>query len=336
MQDNKNKKQEVHNAKAMKVALFCIAAGVILYFGASFLKGLEMFSKRINYYSVFEYGGGIHPGAQIYVNGFKIGKVMSTEMVDDNPVTIVAEYLLTQDMQIPDDSRFEIVSDIMGGVKVHLRLGTSKTYMQKGDTLDLTVQEGLLDGIDGMKTQISSILTSVDSITHSLNQTLNVAENGKNSLTLIIENLTETTNNLNDLMGDKKSEIASLITNLNKFSATLANSAPQLEQIISKVDNIADTLIKANIAHVLNNTNETILALQEILEKASNGDGDVAKLLNEDQFYTSLTTTMNDLDKLLIDIKENPKKYINVTVFGGKEKTKNKKNRQSINNYNNN
>ncbi len=320
MTNNKAKNEVSGSAKAMKVALFCIGSAVILYFGANFLKGLDTFGERTVYYSVFEDSGKIHPGSVIYANGFKIGKVSAVEMLPGNPITIVAEYLVTQEMNIPNDSKFSVVSDIMGGVSVQLLMGNSTNYAISGDTLECELAPSMLGDVANLTTQVSSVLSNVDTITFALKEAVYTSQNQENKITAIVDNMAKLTTDVNKMVADNKNEVSSIVNNLNRFTATLTKATPQLETIISNFENISDSLAKANITTLIANTNSTISEVETLVEKVNNGEGNAAMLLNDKELYTNLTATMGNLDKLLIDFKENPKKYINVTVFGRKEK----------------
>ena len=319
---NKSSKHSERNAKSIKVAAFCLLAIVILYFGTNFLKGLDTFSKKEFYYSVYENSGGLYSGAIVYLQGYPIGKVTKVKLINSNPVQILAEYVINENIKLPKDSRFDVTSrDMLGGIIVRLDLGNDTQFASPGDTLACGIIPQLTDGLESMKDQIVNILVSVDTIAGSLKDVL-ARQNGAEKLAQTLRNIESTTASLDQIITGNKTNFGKIITEFTLFAETIAEISPDLKRVVANFDQIADSIAKANVAEIIINANHTILQLEEIVRKINTGDGDVAKLLNEDEIYLKLGNTLKSLDELLIDLKQNPKKYINVTVFGKKEKNK--------------
>jgi phospholipid/cholesterol/gamma-HCH transport system substrate-binding protein len=73
---------------------------------------------------------------------------------------------------------------------------------------------------------------------------------------------------------------------------------------------------------LFSNMDSTIQNMNAIIASMNDGEGTVDKLLSSDSLYNSLNQTMVDLDKLLIDFREQPKRYVHFSLFGKKEKKK--------------
>jgi phospholipid/cholesterol/gamma-HCH transport system substrate-binding protein len=58
------------------------------------------------------------------------------------------------------------------------------------------------------------------------------------------------------------------------------------------------------------------------MEKINKGEGTIGMLINNDSLYNALEQSAVDLDKLLVDLRENPKRYVHISVFGGRSKSK--------------
>jgi len=320
VEKNNSSKNSERNAKSIKVAVFCILALLILYLGTNFLKGVDAFSKKEFYYSVYENSGGLYSGAVVYLQGYPIGKVTKVKLINHNPVQILAEYVLNEKMKLPIDSRFDVTSrDLLGGIIVRLDLGTDTQFAKPGDTLACGLIPQLTDGIEEMKDQIINILASVDTIAVSLKDVLS-HQDGADRLAQTLKNIESMTASLDHIIADNRTNFGKIVTEISTFSKTLTDISPELKSVVANFDKIADSLAKSNVAEVIVNTNNTILQVEELVRKINTGDGDVAKLLNEDEIYKKLGNTLQSLDELMIDIRNNPKKYINVTVFGKKGK----------------
>lgn len=310
----------VYNKSKVKVGIFCLAALVIFYFGVCFFKGIDAFGKKKYYYAVFENTGGLQASNAVMLNGYKVGQVTDVKIISDNPVRLLAELMITEPINIPSDSKVQVApKDLLGGTVVNLVFGESTTFAQNKDTLACFVVPPITDGIDGLKAQLGSILSSVDTITLNLKDVL-AAEEGSKDLRTTLSNLQQTTSDLTYILAKSKDKIGPLVTNLEQFSNTLQASGPQMESIIANIDNITDSLSKANLTQTINDAQKAIGDIEVIVNKVQKGEGTLGQLVDNDTLYTNLSNSLYSFNELLVDLKANPKKYINVTVFGKKEK----------------
>ena len=316
--ENKNTAPtKTRNTKMIKVALFCISAIVIFYIGANFLKGIDIFGKKTYYYAVIDDASGLTTSTPVLVNGYKIGKITNLAILNDNPFSVCAEMFIMQDINIPKDSRAEIIStDLLGGKAFSIVLGTSREMAKNNDTLTSKI---VIDGLDMMIVKLNRILSSVDTLGNDLKNVLH-EDGGVEKLKNALTNIESASKDLKGIFADNKPKIDKLLSDVTAFGNTLSKAAPQLQEILANFDNITDSLVKADIASVIADLDKTIMNINEVAMKIDRGDGDIAKLLNNDALYTNLEGTTQNLTLLIKDIKENPKRYINITVFGGKTK----------------
>jgi phospholipid/cholesterol/gamma-HCH transport system substrate-binding protein len=256
----------------------------------------------------------------VMYNGFKIGKVMTVSLTSDSPARVCAAIAINEDMDIPKDSHFELsTKDMLGGLVINLRLGEAKQLAKNKDTLQSFLIPAFTDGLGDMMVQLSSIMSSVDSIALELKGIVSSKE-GSSSLKIIFDNLENSTTELNQLMSQNRAKFGHIVDNLNQLTTTLNEETPQLQSIIDNFDQISDDIAKADLAKVILEANQTIEQLSLIVEKIQKGEGDIGKLVNNEELYNNLALTTENLNKLLIDIKENPDRYIHVSVFGKKKK----------------
>lgn len=322
--DNKQKKPySAKEAKSIKVALFVIAAALIFYFGSVFLKGINVFGKKNYYYAVFENVGALHESTNVTLNGFEIGKVTGIKLLSSKPVRICAEILITEKLDIPKDSKFEVAQkDVLGGMVVNLHMGESPEIAHRGDTLGCYLAGGMLDGVGDLVAQLQSVVASVDTIGQNLKLAFH-SEDSLNGGTMIkntLENLEHTTRDLSKLMADNGGKVTNVVAQLETLTKTLSEASPKIDAIVANVDNISDSLAQSNIRTLVNNAQSTIDNANHILADVKSGHGTVGQLMNNDSLYNSINQTLESLDLLIKDLKANPSKYINVTVFGKKEK----------------
>ncbi|MBP1672781.1 MAG: hypothetical protein H6Q25_596 [Bacteroidetes bacterium] len=308
------------NRKAIKVGLFGLSALIVFYLGANFLMGNQVFGYNKTLYAIFDNAKGLPTGTGVFVNGFKIGKVVKIELTDEVPARVKATLNIYEEINIPSDSRFELgAKDILGGLVINLKLGTSTKMAEDEDNMTAVLIPAVTDGLDGIKDQLGSIMSSIDTVALELKDILH-SENGPSSLKNIFTNLESTTAELNLLLNQNRSKFGKIVTNLDEFALTLKTEAPKLKAIIDNFDKISSDIAKEDLAQVILNANQTITELQQVIEKINKGEGDLGKLVNDKELYKNLANSTDNLNKLLIDIKENPERYIQVSVFGKKKK----------------
>ncbi|MDD6184790.1 MAG: MlaD family protein [Bacteroidales bacterium] len=326
MDKNKQKSYSDKEVKSIKVALFFIAAVLIFYLGSVFLKGINVFGKKNYYYAVFEDVGALHESTNVALNGYEIGKVTGIKLLSSNPVRICAEILVTEDLDIPEDSKLEVAQkDVLGGMIVNLHLGQSSKMAHRGDTLGCYLAGGMLDGVGDLVTQLQSVVASVDTIGQNLKLAFRTEDslNGGTMIKNTLENLEHATADLSKLLADNGGKVNNFVSQLDKLSKTLADASPKINEIVDNVDNISDSIAQSNIRGFVNEAKGTIDNVNRIVSEVERGEGTLGQLVRNDSLYNSINKTIESLDVLIKDLKENPSKYINVTVFG-KRKKKNK------------
>lgn len=301
-----------------KVGLFGLLVLVILFFGIKFLKGSDIFQKENVYYATYNDVSGMLVSSNVFINGLRVGYVKEITTTNERADNFVVAFTVRSDIKIPEDSKILLFSsDLLGSKALKLQLGNSSKIISDGDTIKSDKELGMLDNLGA---SISPMMNNLDSILSSLNNILNIQN--QNSLQNIIANIETTTErlgnittNLDNLMSSEKTKLAKIIENTESITSNLKDNNQKLTNIIQNVDNIVDSAAKANIGSTLIETGKSIERLNSVLGVIEKGKGNVGLLINDEELYKSLDNSAKNLNKLIEDIKENPKKYINVSVF---------------------
>lgn len=302
----------------IKIGIFGLCVLVILFFGIKFLKGSDIFQKENTYYAVYDNVGGMLVSSNVLVNGLRVGYVKEIEATNERADNFLVTFTCSSDIKIPQDSKIVLFnSDLLGSKALKLQLGTSSKIIEDGDTLSSDRELGMLDNLGA---SVTPLMNNLDSILTSLNKILNAQT--QTSLQNTITNLETTTSklssiscDLDNLMTSEKTKLAKIIENTESITANFKENNEKLSNIIANVDNIVDSAAKANIGTTLIETGKSIEKLNTVLGVIEKGKGNVGLLINDEELYKSLDNSAKNLNKLIEDIKENPKKYINVSVF---------------------
>lgn len=302
----------------IKIGIFGLCVLVILFFGIKFLKGSDIFQKENTYYAYYNDVSGMLVSSNVLVNGLRVGYVKEIEATNERADNFLVTFTCSSDIKIPQDSKITLFSaDLLGSKALKLQLGTSSKIIEDGDTLSSDRELGMLDNLGA---SVSPLMNNLDSILTSLNKILNTQT--QTSLQNTITNLETTTSklssiscDLDNLMTSEKTKLAKIIENTESITANFKENNEKLSNIIANVDNIVDSAAKANIGTTLIETGKSIEKLNTVLGVIEKGKGNVGLLINDEELYKSLDNSAKNLNKLIEDIKENPKKYINVSVF---------------------
>ena len=309
-----NRSVKIH--KETKVAVFVIIAGVMLYTGFNFLKGIDFFSKTKRYYVNYPNVAGLTASNSVIVNGLSVGRIKEISINNDKDHSLKVALDIDKTIVIGDSAVAKITStDILGSKALVILLGNSDKPLPEGTFIRGEIEKGFADKL---AEKAIPMVTSASNSIERVNQLM--SNRNIQSIALSLENMQKTTSVLKNILTTNKENIEETTNNLKKLTASLIESEKQLKPLLVKVNIFADSLNKMQLASTITNTNQTIKELNKILENINNAKGTMGKLMKDDSLYVNLNNTTKDLDKLLIDLKERPKRYVHFSVFGKKDK----------------
>lgn len=315
--------------KEVKIGAIVVLAVFLFIYGLNFLKGKNIFSSRTHYYVKYSNVGGLTESNPVFYNGFVIGKVNKIFFSPDMKGGIVVDFILSEnELKIPKKSVARIFSNgLLGGMAVSIDFSTNPEFAQSGDTLLPNLENGLADQFSEqfipVKDKAESLIVRADSLIAVITKLFspNVNDNLRHS----IENVNAITLNVNSLVGEQRVRLDKITANVESISKNLRDNNENLTAVIANFKNISDSLAKADLTQTLNNANLAVKQTAEIMEKINSGKGSLGMLVNNDSLYKHLDMASRDLDRLLVDLKENPRRYVHLSVFGKSDKAPKKK-----------
>lgn len=296
--------------REVRVGIMAVVAIFVLYFGLNFLKGVNIFSPIDYYYAVYDNIGGLVPSSPVRIKGFKVGQVEAVTYDFSKSNSFVVKISVSKDIELPKGAFLELYDDgLMGGKAVQLvyaPYNNSQAMYKSGDTIPSGVGSGLMDQIAGeLMPKIESVTTQADSLLRSVRLLL---DNGsvQNSLASIEKttgDLAQTSASLK-LMVQK--DMPGIIRNVN----TITTDFKALSGDLSKID----------YAATFNAVDATVKDLNAITNKINSPESSLGLLMNDKVLYQNLTNTAGSADNLLIDLKQNPKRYVHFSLFGPRQK----------------
>ena len=297
-------------SKEIRIALVAILGIVIMYFGMNFLKGISLFSDDEVYYITFKDVNGLSASSPIFANGYQVGVVRGIDYDFANNSEIVVTFTVDDDLRIPKGSTAEIISDMMGKVKMNLLIaeGISQGIVNPGDTIVGSTDAGIVGKVAGLVPEVEKMLPKLDSILISVNALLahpNITKSMSN-VQQVTKDLTTSTRELNTLMASLNKNVPGL---MDKTNGVLDNTT-----------RLTDNLASVDIDATMSKVNQTLTNVQTLTEKLNNKQGTLGLLMNDPSLYNKLTKTVQSADTLLNNLRAHPKRYVHFSIFGKKEK----------------
>ena len=301
--------------KELKVGIFAVLLLIVGWGVVRYLKGSSVFSKTNTYYAYYEQVSGLQPASYVVLYGVKVGSVSSITLDEDPSKGVEVEFTVDKRYKIPVDSKAQIFSDgIMGGKAIDILYGSSSEFIANEGTIQTATSTDLFEmagsEIDFLNEKIASVVEGLNVTLDSVNKL--IAANTE-SLTSIMTNVNGVTGNMNTMLAKERERLEEALASLSKFSKSLGDNSEQVGGIINNLDKFSSQLVEADLVAELEHL---VGEINGILASVKDENGSVGKLLNDGNLYNNLTTASDNLSALLADLKENPHRYINISVFG--------------------
>ena len=298
----------------------------IFFWGLNYLKNSNVFTKHRTFYAIYDQVNGLTSSAPIFIKGFKVGTVKDVYFMSDGSNRIIVKMQLSNDIPVPIASIAKIYSsDLMGSKAVEIILGKSPNFAKDEDTLSNQLQASLAEEVSiqmlPIKRKAESLLTSIDSVlimvqyVFNENTRMNLSKSFEN-IKIAIDNLKNTTFNIDTLVSTQRNRLSHIIGDVESIASNIEKNNEKITTILSNFSIISDSLAKSNIKQTIENANKVISNVSNVFDKINNGKGTLGLLVNNDTLYNQINNAAANLDKLLIDIKSNPSRYIKISVFG--------------------
>lgn len=307
-----------NEVKVGAVAVITIGAFILLF---NFLKGTSLFTSTDTYHIVYSDIAGLTESNPVEINGYQAGVVQDIRLINDGAGLILVSLSVDRNFNVPKDTRAEITTaTLIAGMKVVLRMGESSEMCHNHDTIDGYVASSIIDRLgqtlSPLEGNITNMIIKLDSVVSSLNDLFTPQMTG--NLRSAVADVSGITSSIREISDSKKDELAASIDDLKAFTAMLSSNTTTLDSTLKNIGEISDALAAANLGTTLASLRASLENLDQIVQGISDGEGSAGKLVTNDSLYTNLTNTLYNLDLLLQDMKENPKKYVHFSIFGKK------------------
>jgi phospholipid/cholesterol/gamma-HCH transport system substrate-binding protein len=313
-----------------KVGALTAIAITFLILGFNFLRGRTMFKTGHFIYAKYANTKGIMVSNPVYINGYQVGSVFELENSDKALSSILVTIKLKDYYMIPDNSVAVIKESMLGTPSVEIKLGNSAKGMMTGDTIRTVSEPGLvgevMDKLGPVGDQLKQTIKSLDAVLNNINTVFDPST--KNNLQAVIANMNQTTASLQNsavsietMLHQQSGTITQSMNNVNSFTKNLADNNEKLSRTMSNVEKTTEQLSKTDLEGSVKELKAALTKLNTVMAKVDSKEGSLGMLINDKTLYNNLNNTMRSTNILIDDLRMHPKRYVNVSVFGKKDKT---------------
>lgn len=302
--------------KEIKIGFLAIIGIMMSVFSYNYLKGINLFDKSRKFTISYEKVDGLSISNPVTMNGFKIGKVQKINFNPNNTRELLVDILIDNDVVFPKTSVAELYeTGLIGGKAIAIipDYENDSTIALDGDQLKGLIKPGLTELVNQIlpqvQLQIEAVMKNAEIVFKNINTLFD--EDTKQELRSSIEDFS----NLTKSLSETSNEISSLITN-NSDNISFAIS--DFKKASNNIKSISESISSKEVSEISSNLNTLVNNLNSISKSLKDSEGTVGRLINDKSIYNNLENATEKLNILIEDIKLNPDRYINFSVFGRK------------------
>lgn len=310
-----------------KVGAIAVVAIAVLILGFNFLKGKKLLSHDTMIIGKYGNVQGLQNSNPIVINGLQVGTVYRIT-TDKDMRQIMVDMNITKDINIPKNSIAIIKGNPIGTPSIEIKLGDAVQNLKNKDTIYTEANAGIFDDVlkkvDPVLYEVRKAVSSIDTLLGKFNHILD--PNASGNIASVLANLNRvtammvySTASLNTLLDTRTGALSKSLNNVSAITANFASNNEKINHVMSNLDKTSSKFAELNFKKTLDTLDRTINDLRSMVGKFNNSNGTLGKLINDPALYQNLASTGNKLNLLLDDIRVNPKRYVNISVFGKKQ-----------------
>lgn len=294
--------------KEFMIGLSVIIAGLILFFGIDYLKGINLLNPSHFYVVKAKNVSGLEQSAPVTINGYKVGQVREISYDYDNPGNIKILLAVNDKLKLPEGSYAKMASTLLSGAYIDLVMGEGSAQLENGSEIPLESSKDIMDALtQDMLPKVNNMIPHIDSLISNLNSlvadpALVASIRRLDGITANVEGLTA------GLQTTVRKDVPPIMRNARNFTF-------KIDSLSTNLIALSNTLNQLPLVSTMDNVNQLTDQLSIFSRQLNDKNSTLGMLTNDPELYNRLNRVAADVDSLIVDIKRNPKRYISIKVF---------------------
>lgn len=306
------------HSREFKVGLLAIVSLTALYFGFNFLKGTDFFTTENKYFVVFDNVDGLTKSNSVILNGLAIGRVEDVEISPRLKNKILVTLNVDRNVLLSDSTVALLTkTDLLGEKAIVLKPKSGTRTLVNKDTLLGIKEKGITELITE---RAMPVLQNFDTTLMNFSKLSQEYTRAGEKLNIVLHHVADASRDLAHITGTSKKQVSDILIKTDELLRSLQATKNTLDPAIAKLAYMMDIVNDSSLAQTLEHAKNTSAQLELVMSKINEGQGTLGKLVNNDSLYHNLNCLSASLDKLAVDFRERPKRYVHFSVFGRKEK----------------
>lgn len=308
--------------KAGVITLLAIVGFVVLF---QFMKGKSLFTTDNIFYAKYDNVEGLAQSSAVSINGLKVGQVdkIIPQTAKDGKISFIVKITVDNKFEFSKNSMLEIFEPgLMSGKEMRVNLVYGGATAKDGDTLKGAFKLGMMGSLSSqvgpVKDQLQVVLHRVDSLMTNANQIFDAQNRAE--IKALLTNLNKTVGALQATAGSVNTLVGHNDPKLQKVLDDASLTMQSGKVTLDKYGNLAQSIDTKQLNATIANLDTTVGKLNHVIGGIDKGEGSLGKLMKDEQLYNNLNSASSNLNSLIEDMKANPKRYINFSVFGKNNK----------------
>lgn len=294
--------------KEFVIGLSVILAGLILFFGIDYLKGINLFNPSNFYYVEFDNVSGLEVSAPVTIDGYKVGQIREISYDYEKPGKIKVLLAVNDKLKLPQGSYAEMASTLLSGAYVNIKLGEGPGLIEVGGKVPLHASKGMMDVVsEDIMPAVNTILPRIDSLIYNLN-----VLTGDPALLASIQRLDGITANVYGVTDGLKTTIGKDVPRIMRNANSITT---RLDSVSYNLQALSYNLNQLPLSSTMENVNEITDNLSAFSRQLNDQNSTLGLLTKDPELYNRLNRVAADIDSLILDVKKNPKRYISIKLF---------------------
>lgn len=305
-------------SREVKTGAIAIIVLALAVWGYNFLKGMNILKPTDEYYVLFDRIDGLIESGNVFYKGYKVGNINAIKFDQEHTNRFILKITLEERIKIPKGSYVKVSSNLIASASdLEIVFSDQSTYYQSGDTLNSKIIPGLMDMLDPLQSKIQTTLDELEKLIAGINQV--IGPETQDTLKRAIADLGSSVNSLKGSLANG-GELSNSFSNIESITGNLESKNEEISETLDNLNGITSELDSIDLYSTFTSLDSTLISVKNIIAKVNQGEGTMGLLINDSSLYTNLDSTAYHLDVLLKDLREHPGRYVQVSVFGKKDK----------------